>query len=348
MAPGPLKDLKDFLFDLYERSGGRNERFPTLDKIAEEAQAAADADEELEFPGTPARDVIREILTQDAIPKQLGNVKAIAIVLARRAHENTDAVEGQVDDLWEKLGPYKKEVERYHKARASETALVETVVDADRMGHSCPISRAVLEMAAPSYLPARELSRLSEHWVEQALDLHFTDGFGFLRRSPHLDHSRYNEPHYSVAKYVDQHVRWKRRNENPPTELWTALIEHGNRAHLFTPGYSAWQRGYLRVAIHLYRLAAESGDGRAIRYGAYALNGAGRLPEAIAWLEIGAMAGDRHAARDVAKLLQTARCTDGVPEEEDFSTESGRLRRYGREPDGTIAEPWTCTPPSRS
>jgi thioredoxin-like negative regulator of GroEL len=77
---------------------------------------------------------------------------------------------------------------------------------------------------------------------------------------------------------------------------------------------------------------AEAGDTDALRRVARLLEEAGRVEEAITWLQACAEAGDTHALGRAAELLEKAGRTD----------EMQRLRQYGIEPGGSIAERWAC------
>ena len=60
---------------------------------------------------------------------------------------------------------------------------------------------------------------------------------------------------------------------------------------------------------------------------------AGRTEEAITWLRSRAEAGDPYALGAAARMLAEAGRTD----------EAARLRRYGIEPGGWIADPWEAS-----
>jgi hypothetical protein len=91
MAPGPLGDLKDLLYELYVQAG-----CPSLDDIA----AAVLADDEL--PGAPGRDSINRILGSAQLPPRQADVVAVATVLARQARWDTADAAHRARDGWVK------------------------------------------------------------------------------------------------------------------------------------------------------------------------------------------------------------------------------------------------------
>ncbi|NJP35844.1 NB-ARC domain-containing protein [Micromonospora thermarum] len=92
LPPGPLRDLKTVLYELYLRAEA-----PTLSDIAAEVAALAD---ELDLPGAPKRDTIGRIIGGgDTLASQQDTV-ATAVVLARMTGREPAAVAEQVRDLW--------------------------------------------------------------------------------------------------------------------------------------------------------------------------------------------------------------------------------------------------------
>src|SRR5436305_2013176 len=74
VPPGPLRDLKDFVYELYLRADT-----PTLDTI--EAWIAADD----ELAGAPDRATINRIIGDRKLPPSQVDVVAVVVVLARVA-----------------------------------------------------------------------------------------------------------------------------------------------------------------------------------------------------------------------------------------------------------------------
>lgn len=89
IGPGPLRELKDLLFEVYTAADE-----PSLDAIA---MAIADDDSLL---GAPGRDTIRRCISDQSVPTQRADAVAVAVVLARWAGWDTDALAPQIGELW--------------------------------------------------------------------------------------------------------------------------------------------------------------------------------------------------------------------------------------------------------
>ncbi|UED83281.1 hypothetical protein [Streptomyces profundus] len=94
--------------------------------------------------------------------------------------------------------------------------------------------------------------------------------------------------------------------------------------------------GRIEEAIRHYQWFSDE-SAYAMRQAVKLLEQAGRQEEAMVWLRQELTSGNRRARWITAELL--ARTGHG-PEAE-------RLRRYGVEPDGSIAQPWAATPPEQ-
>ncbi|MFA7767920.1 hypothetical protein [Streptomyces sp. NRRL S-448] len=88
-APGPLRDLKDLLYELYAAAGA-----PSLDEMA------ADVAEDDELSGAPSRDTIGRCISSPTLPPGQADAVAVAVVLARRARWDEDDVAARVRALW--------------------------------------------------------------------------------------------------------------------------------------------------------------------------------------------------------------------------------------------------------
>ncbi|MFE1795178.1 hypothetical protein ACFW9L_03320 [Streptomyces sp. NPDC059517] len=86
---GPLRDLKDLLYELYLAA-----QAPTLDDIV----AAVERDDELS--GAPSRDTVRRCLTAPEVPPLQADAVAVATVLARWAAWDTPDTVQRVRQLW--------------------------------------------------------------------------------------------------------------------------------------------------------------------------------------------------------------------------------------------------------
>src|SRR4051794_20292522 len=89
VQPGPLRDLKDLLYELYLQAGA-----PPLDDIA----ALIRDDDEL--PGAPQRDTIRRCISSPTLPPNQHDAVAVATVLARSARWNEHDAVSRARELW--------------------------------------------------------------------------------------------------------------------------------------------------------------------------------------------------------------------------------------------------------
>jgi hypothetical protein len=129
---------------------------------------------------------------------------------------------------------------------------------------------------------------------------------------------------YTAADYLIQHATRERRSTRVPGSTWDAMLSHvRDPADAARLADSARNRLLYRYAIPLYRHAADVGDEHA------ALQLAGLLAERgdLAELRARAGAGDGNAAGQLADVLV----------KQGRSGEAERLRRFGLNPDGSIA-----------
>jgi tetratricopeptide (TPR) repeat protein len=89
VGPGPLRELKDLLYEVYVAADT-----PSLNEIA------VDIGEDDALAGAPERDTIRRCISGSGVPARQADVVAVAVVLARRARWNADSVASRVTDLW--------------------------------------------------------------------------------------------------------------------------------------------------------------------------------------------------------------------------------------------------------
>jgi hypothetical protein len=92
LSPGPLKDLKDSIFELYVLAGR-----PTLDEISADVATLAD---ELDLPALPRRDTINRVIGDARLPPRQHDAVAIAVVLARAAGRDRANVADGIRKLW--------------------------------------------------------------------------------------------------------------------------------------------------------------------------------------------------------------------------------------------------------
>jgi hypothetical protein len=89
VGSGPLRDLKDLLYEAYLAAGA-----PSLDGIT------ADIAEDDGLPGAPSRDTVHRCLSSPDVPAAQADAVAIAAVLARQASWNEDELASRVRALW--------------------------------------------------------------------------------------------------------------------------------------------------------------------------------------------------------------------------------------------------------
>ncbi|MFE1840619.1 CDC27 family protein [Streptomyces sviceus] len=91
VGPGPLRELKDLLFEVYTAACE-----PSLDEIAT-AIARNDA-----LRGAPSRDTIRRCISDPGVPAQQSDAVAIAVALANWASWDANALASRMAELWVK------------------------------------------------------------------------------------------------------------------------------------------------------------------------------------------------------------------------------------------------------
>ena len=89
LAPGPLRDLKELLYEVYLAAGA-----PTLSELAE---SIADQDD---LAAAPSRDTIRRVLSAPVVPPGQADTVTVAVALARQAVWDPARLAERVHDLW--------------------------------------------------------------------------------------------------------------------------------------------------------------------------------------------------------------------------------------------------------
>ncbi len=87
--PGPLRDLRDLLHELYLEAGA-----PTLDDIAERVSG------DIPGPGAPGRDTVRRILASAETPPSQADLTAVITVLARLARRDPADAADRGREMW--------------------------------------------------------------------------------------------------------------------------------------------------------------------------------------------------------------------------------------------------------
>jgi hypothetical protein len=106
----------------------------------------------------------------------------------------------------------------------------------------------------------------------------------------------------------------------------------GARYAALRTAYLLRQTGRTQEAISWLPNRAETGDNDAAQKAVRPLLGRGDGEHAIDWLAHAAATGHRYALALTADVLA----------ETGHTTDADKLRQYGWEPDGSIAEPWTA------
>ncbi|WP_216206299.1 hypothetical protein [Amycolatopsis aidingensis] len=140
-------------------------------------------------------------------------------------------------------------------------AIVTAALDARRLGHQVPVSRALLGDAAPGYLGAEDLVDTPDDWFAEGLAraagqaAHGITALVPRRREAGPGPADAYEPH----DYLDQHGRRTRRDAVVPATLWQACAEHAldpeDRARL---AESAYRRLVFRYGDRLCGQAIEA------------------------------------------------------------------------------------------
>ncbi|MEW1926025.1 hypothetical protein [Streptomyces sp. NPDC088360] len=154
-----------------------------------------------------------------------------------------------------------------------EHALITAALDAHRLGHSSPLSSALLADAADGTLAPHHRAP-SADWAALVLDA--------LTTGERLDGTRTDirctltplrarrdtagaPPLYEPTVYLRQHIPPVRADQAGSASLWEALCRHTEEtADLVSLQEAAWQRGLFRYAVDLDRRAAKAGSGEAL------------------------------------------------------------------------------------
>lgn len=200
-------------------------------------------------------------------------------------------------------------LERYRNASDAARALIEAAIDARRLGHGEDLPLTLLEAAAPGYLTDQQWDALPANWQQTAWD-YVTDTqpcrgarSPLYRRRPRGGQPVYEQPHYRLADYLEQHGRESRRTAPLPAALWDSFIDFAARDTLTTVAASAQDRGLMREASLCYVAAVRAGLGIAGWSLATMLERSNRTPEAVRWYRWCAESGaDEDAYARVAWL----------------------------------------------
>jgi hypothetical protein len=274
---------------------------------------------------------------------------------ARRDRRLAVALEAAGYGLTQTLAAAPQLVARWEDAQTAEPyawAVLTAALDVARLGAREPLSSGLLRAAAPGYCTSQQQAEAPENWFEQALAYATGKLHGAVAALSPAGVGMGQVVGYTVADYLIQHASRKRRSARVPAATWDALLSFiSDPADIVQLADSARRRLLYRYAIPLYRHAADAGDGIAARWLADLLAGRGDLDG----LRARADAGDGDAAGRLADLLAERGDLDGLRARadagdgiaarrladllisQDRGEEAERLRRFGLNPDGSIA-----------
>jgi hypothetical protein len=146
-------------------------------------------------------------------------------------------------------------------------AMITAAADAHRLGVQSPLSENLLTEAMFGYLKGHQRVQPVEYWLAQSLPHATQPLYGDVSPLFPVDDGRAGTlAGYTIADYLAQHVRRKRRTEPLPHEAWEALVSGLRRPEdlrrVATAASARLRYRYAEKA--LMRLAEEFGEGRAV------------------------------------------------------------------------------------
>ena len=163
-------------------------------------------------------------------------------------------------------------LDRYQDAQPPARAVIESAMDARRLGHGMALPHALLEAAAPAYMSDAEWDSAGDDWLEQALAFTAEPCKGTagpvtrIRPRPASGPAAGSAsaasggPAYKLADYLDQHGRRHRAARLPADEFWSAAAGCGSPGSQAALGAAARGRGLFRHAAQLRKNATFHGD----------------------------------------------------------------------------------------
>ena len=239
---------------------------------------------------------------------------------ARLAQAAAGAPDGQVVQF---LAGAPELLARYRNAPPAAAALIHAAMDARRLGMGIGLPRAFLEAATPGYLTDADWDALGEDWLEQALAYTAVPCKGvhgpLIRIRPRPVRSRMAGPGtrhsdeqlagdspagplFRLADYLDQHGRYHRKSQFPPTGFWAAAADHAFPADQAALGDAAHDRGLYRDAAQLHKNAAVCGNLNAAFFLAHPPHYLRNDVRPVRWAIVHVALGDPDA---VARLLDS-------------------------------------------
>jgi hypothetical protein len=229
-------------------------------------------------------------------------------------------------------------------------------LDAARLGARAPLSIDFLRAAAPGYLTSQQQAEAPSNWFKRARAYATGKLHGAAAALTPAGADMGQVAGYSAADYLIQYVSRERRYARVPASTWDAILGHiSDPADVARLADSASDRLLYCYAIPLYRRAADAGDRFADGHLAELLANRGDLDGAAQVLRSRADAGDEDAAGALTELLAEHGDLDGLRDQADAGygdadlladllieqgrgEEARRLRRFGLNPDGSIAD----------
>lgn len=202
-------------------------------------------------------------------------------------------------------------LERYINAPDAARALIESAMDARRLGHGLFLPQPLLEESAQLYLSEHQWDSLEDNWLNDALAYTAAPCRG-VRGPLTRVRPRVGQPHtesvtYRLADYLEQWGREKRAGFIPAPSVWEVYSRYaatsGDLGRLAT---EAQRRKLYAQALNLWTAAAEAGDESAVWQGAAMLREVGRVDEALLWYGRAAEAGYGDALEHAGRMLQEA------------------------------------------
>ena len=148
-----------------------------------------------------------------------------------------------------------------------ERAIVNTVLDADRFGHTSPISADFLAAVTAAVLPGRLRITDNPHWIDPLLHTlcrepsRMVNGGLTVLMPDRVTPGMGTADGFRPADYVAQHARRVRRTYVPSQAFWDAAAEYAaTSSDLIALAASASSRGRYHVAEHLLSTASDAGD----------------------------------------------------------------------------------------
>ena len=182
-------------------------------------------------PPTPrhpaAVDILSKNVTNILLETFSDTERNAAKALARNDSRLAKAVSDPNFNVSEALAGAPEIIRRYEQATAPQKAVIDSAIDAGRLGIRSPLTVALLRTAARGYLTTVESE---DEWFDKAL----TEVSSGTRREasatapllaiPTPDHRGIRG--YMVTDYLQQEIGQRRRSERLSTITWHALIEH--------------------------------------------------------------------------------------------------------------------------